>query len=63
MSNHEHGANCGCNHEPNVEDMANVYHLYSKIVKDNVECLNESRDKAGVTVFRPWDERFLKDRV
>ena len=60
---HKHGEGCGCSHESKTEDMAVLYNLYSKIEKDNLECLNESQEGSGKLVFRPWDERMLKDKV
>ena len=60
---HKHGEGCGCSHETKTENMAVLYNLYSKIEKENLECLNESQEGAGKLVFRPWDERLLKDKV
>lgn len=40
-----------------------LYNLYSRIDKQNLECLNEVQENSGRDVFRPWDERLLKDHV
>lgn len=61
--NHLHGANCGCSHEVKTEDLTNLYSLYSRIDKENLECLNESHDGAGKTVFRAWDLRLDRSQV
>ncbi len=37
--------------------------LYKKIDLSKVQCLNESEDGAGKTVFKPWDERFDREKV
>lgn len=60
---HVHGANCGCSHEVQTENLANLYSLYSRIDKDNLECLNESHDGSGKTVFRAWDQRLDRAQV
>ena len=60
---HQHGAGCGCGHGPNVDQLATLYTLYSKIDKEHVECLNESTENSGKSVFKPWDERLLHDKV
>lgn len=45
---HDHG---------NPEEVGLQYNLYQKIDKDNVQCLNESVDGSGKTVFKPWEKR------
>lgn len=53
-----HGKCCGDeshHHEP--EEIGIHYSLYTKIDKDNVECLNETRDGSGKTVFKAWEDR------
>ncbi|XP_028162754.1 PITH domain-containing protein CG6153 isoform X2 [Ostrinia furnacalis] len=39
------------------DEMGIQYNLFEKIDKENLECLNESIDGAGKTVFKPWDKR------
>ncbi|CAG9784440.1 unnamed protein product [Diatraea saccharalis] len=39
------------------EEMGIQYNLYQKIDKDNLQCLNESIEGSGKTVFKPWDKR------
>ncbi|KPI93820.1 PREDICTED: PITH domain-containing protein CG6153 [Papilio xuthus] len=52
-----------CNHGSHDHDHGNPdeiglqYNLYQKIDKDNVQCLNESVDGSGKTVFKPWEKR------
>jgi len=60
--NHQHSSNCGCSGETNTENLASLYNLYSKINKEAVECLNESVEDSGKEVFRPWDQRLLRDK-
>ena len=54
---------CGCSQEVKTENLAVLYNLYSRIDKQNLECLNEVQENSGRDVFRPWDERLLKDHV
>ncbi|XP_071052594.1 PITH domain-containing protein CG6153 [Onthophagus taurus] len=60
MAPHGHGSKHSCegdhDHHESPE-MGLEYSLYSKIDKDNLECLNESVDGSGKTVFKPWEER------
>lgn len=44
------------NHDDTPE-MGVEYSLFSKIDKDNLECLNESVEGSGKTIFKPWEER------
>ena len=46
-----------------VEDMGVQYSLYQKIDLDEVECLNESSEKSGKTVFKPWEQRLDREKV
>ena len=39
------------------------YSLYSKIVMDDVECLNEAEENSGKTVFKSWENRLDKEKV
>ena len=39
------------------------YSLYQKIDTEKLQCLNESEEGAGRTIFKPWDERFDKTKV
>ena len=59
---HQHGRNCGCSHDVSTENIGNLYSLYTKIDKEQLECLNEIAENSGRLVFRPWDER-LHDTV
>ena len=61
--NHLHSSNCGCSSEISTDNLASLYNLYSKINKEAVECLNENVEDSGKEVFRPWDQRLLKDKV
>ncbi|XP_050400553.1 PITH domain-containing protein 1 [Patella vulgata] len=65
MSGHGHSHDCGKGHShPPVSDAerAAEYSLYKKIDTFNVECLNESLDGSGKTVFKPWDQRLDKEK-
>ncbi|RZC37413.1 PITH domain-containing protein CG6153, partial [Asbolus verrucosus] len=33
------------------------YSLYTKIDKNNLQCLNEAVEGSGKTIFKPWEER------
>ena len=61
--NHVHGDHCECSQEIKTENLAVLYNLYSKIDLQNLECLNESIENSGKSVFRPWDERLDGDKV
>ena len=37
--------------------------LYQKIDTEKLECLNESEEGSGKTVFKAWDDRLDKTKV
>ena len=37
--------------------------LYKKIDTEKLQCLNETEEGSGKSVFKPWDERADKTRV
>lgn len=45
---HDHG---------NADELGIQYNLYEKIDKENLQCLNESVEGSGKTVFKSWDKR------
>ncbi|KAJ8921083.1 hypothetical protein NQ315_015880 [Exocentrus adspersus] len=59
-----HGKCCGdgSHHHEETGEMGIHYSLYTKINKDNLECLNETTEGSGKTVFKPWEERLDFDR-
>ena len=61
--NHAHGHHCECSQEIKTENLAVLYNLYSRIDLQNLECLNESIENSGKSVFRPWDERLDREKV
>ncbi|EDW77378.2 uncharacterized protein Dwil_GK18266 [Drosophila willistoni] len=58
---HSHSHGQGCGHEATDVDhaleMGIEYSLYTKIDKDNMECLNEEIENSGKTVFKPYENR------
>ncbi|XP_050361663.1 PITH domain-containing protein CG6153 [Nymphalis io] len=49
-----------CNHDhshENLDEIGIQYNLFEKIDIENLQCLNESIDGAGKTVFKPWEKR------
>ncbi|KAL3281721.1 hypothetical protein HHI36_004925 [Cryptolaemus montrouzieri] len=54
-----HGNKCcdGDRHSHDSPEMGVEYSLYTKINKDNLECLNEDTEGSGKTIFKPWEER------
>ncbi|KAF2884795.1 hypothetical protein ILUMI_21402 [Ignelater luminosus] len=56
MAPHGHSCEGDKNHDETPE-MGLQYSLYSKIDKNNLECLNEASEGSGKTVFKPWEER------
>ncbi|XP_046326654.1 PITH domain-containing protein 1-like [Haliotis cracherodii] len=60
---HGHGHDCGGGHDhPSESEMAAQFSLYTKIDTERVECLNETLDGSGRTIFKPWDQRLDKDK-
>ncbi|KAL0894762.1 hypothetical protein ABMA27_013294 [Loxostege sticticalis] len=60
MAHHCHDGHHDHDHADS-DEMGIQYNLFEKIDKENLECLNESIEGAGKTVFKPWDKRL--DRV
>ncbi|KAJ8960991.1 hypothetical protein NQ318_020295 [Aromia moschata] len=56
-----HGKCCGDSHQHETGEVGIHYSLYTKINKDNLQCLNEAVDGSGKTVFKPWEERLNFD--
>ncbi|KAJ3654058.1 hypothetical protein Zmor_013272 [Zophobas morio] len=57
-----HGRCCEGDHQHrDTPEMGIEYSLYTKINKDNLECLNEAVEGSGKTVFKPWEERMNFD--
>ncbi|XP_044266130.1 PITH domain-containing protein CG6153 [Tribolium madens] len=53
-----HGRCCEGDHQHReTPEMGVEYSLYTKIDKNNLECLNEASEGTGKTVFKPWEER------
>ncbi|KAJ0181828.1 hypothetical protein K1T71_002550 [Dendrolimus kikuchii] len=53
--NHSH-----CDHDHDHTDPEEIgiqYNLFEKIDKENLQCLNESVEGSGKTVFKPWSNR------
>lgn len=56
-----HGKCCGdSSHQHEDPEKGIQYSLYTKINIHDLECLNESIDGSGKTVFKPWEERLNK---
>ena len=47
----------------NTSDLGVLYSLYTRIDSDRIECLNESVEGSGKTVFKPWDQRLNFEQV
>lgn len=59
-----HQFSCEGDHDhDNTPEMGIQYSLYAKIDKDNLECLNESVEGSGKTIFKPWEERLNFETV
>lgn len=57
------GHSCEGDHDHHESPETGIlYSLYQKIDKDNLECLNESVEGAGKTVFKPWENRLQFDQ-
>ncbi|KAG7208521.1 hypothetical protein KM043_014740 [Ampulex compressa] len=53
---------CGCGTAHDEGELGIQYNLYQKIDIDYVECLNESEEGSGVTVFKPWEDKLDKEK-
>lgn len=67
MAGHGHSHGCGEHHEHDVhttdEERGALFSLYLKIDTNKVQCLNETVDGSGKTIFKPWDKRKDKENV
>lgn len=66
MAGHGHSHGCGgCDAEHTIasEDNSSSFNLYQKIDIDRVQCLNETTDDSGKTIFKPWSERLDRTKV
>ena len=61
MGGHQH---CdGDEDHDDTPEMGVQYSLYSKIDMDNLECLNETQEESGKTIFKPWEQRLNYENV
>lgn len=58
----DHNCN-GHNSLNSSDDLGILYSLYSKIDLSKVECLNETTEGSGKTVFKPWEDRLNIENV
>ncbi|XP_047987583.1 PITH domain-containing protein GA19395 [Leguminivora glycinivorella] len=54
--NHCHNG-CHDHDHSSSEELGIQYNLYEKIDKENLQCLNETVEGSGKTVFKPWERR------
>lgn len=59
---HSHGSG-GCDADHSPLDDSSSFNLNQKIDIDRIQCLNETTDDSGKTVFKPWSERQDKTKV
>ncbi|XP_077338197.1 PITH domain-containing protein 1 isoform X2 [Lithobates pipiens] len=60
---HSHGGGCSCSAErSDGPERGLEYGLYQKIDLEKLQCLNESEEGSGKTVFRAWEERGDRSR-
>lgn len=50
-------------HDHESADLGSLYTLFTKIDLEKVQCLNETEENSGKTVFKPWDKRLDIDQV
>lgn len=64
---HDHDHSHGCTHEAadsdHTQEMGIEYSLYQKIDMENLECLNETTEDSGKTVFKAYEERLNLEKV
>lgn len=59
-----HGKCCGdSSHEHEDPEKGVEYSLYTKINLNDMECLNETVEGSGKTVFKPWEDRLNRETV
>lgn len=59
-----HGKCCGdSSHEHDDPEKGVQYSLYTKINLNDLECLNETVEGSGKTVFKPWEDRLNRATV
>lgn len=64
MSGHSHSHGCDGDHNHDeTPEMGLQYSLYTKIDIDNLQCLNETVEDSGKSIFKPWEERLNMDKV
>lgn len=57
-----HGKCCGdSSHEHEDPEKGVEYSLYTKINLNDMECLNETVEGSGKTVFKPWEDRLNRE--
>lgn len=59
-------SHCDGHHDHDHEsydELGVQYNLFQKIDIENLQCLNESIDGAGKTVFKPWERRLDRTQV
>ncbi|KAG8451636.1 hypothetical protein GDO86_003723 [Hymenochirus boettgeri] len=60
---HSHGGGCSCEAGPSDEAERGLeYGLFQRIDHNKLQCLNESREGSGRSVFRAWNERNDRSR-
>lgn len=64
---HDHGHDHDCAGESSESDYLKEigiqYSLFKKIDMENLECLNESEEGSGKTIFKPYEERLNFEKV
>ncbi|KNC70955.1 hypothetical protein SARC_16511, partial [Sphaeroforma arctica JP610] len=61
---HSHGGGSsggGHSHDHDSAERGFEYSLYKHIDREGVKCLNAVDESQAKTVFRPWNERMLKN--
>lgn len=51
------------NHQHEDPERGFQYSLYTKINVNDLQCLNESVEGSGKTVFKPWEDRLNRAAV
>lgn len=62
---HDHNHDCAADtsDSDHSQEIGVQYSLFTKIDMENLECLNESEEGSGKTVFKPYEERLNFEKV
>lgn len=62
---HDHHHDCAAESSESdyLKEIGIQYSLYTKIDMENLECLNETEEGSGKTIFKPYEDRLNFEKV